>query len=213
MKKLIAVLVLLMLPVIATLQTDDARADDLKIAKPLTAGEILRGRFVQERSLEGFQAPLKSEGSFIVAAGRGLIWRVETPFPTTTVITPAGLVQETRGNETLRLSAARIPFMAQLYDMMSGTMGGNMDRLKQQFAVASSGSEQNWQVKLTPLSSGNSGTLPIKEIDIQGARFVDQVDIRKPNGDHDNLHFHDQTIGTEPLSDADTKLLDSASRP
>lgn len=189
-----------------------AQADDLKVGQPLTAGQVLRGQFVQMRSLEGFQAPLKSEGRFVVASGRGLIWIVDKPFPTTTVITPAGLVQEARGNETLRLAASRMPFMSRLYDMLSGTMSGDWSQLKEDFTVESSGSDKNWQLRLTPAKSGNNASLPIQEMDVQGDRFVNAVDIRRPNGDRDQLQFHDQSIDTQPLSADEAKLLDNANR-
>ena len=75
----------------------------------LKDGDVLRGHFVQERFMQGFAAPLHSEGSFVVAPGRGLIWRAETPFAITTVVTPAGLVQSVDGAETSRLSTASWP--------------------------------------------------------------------------------------------------------
>jgi hypothetical protein len=42
--------------------------------RPLAAGETLRGRFVQERFLKGFAAPLRTEGHFVLSPRRGLIW-------------------------------------------------------------------------------------------------------------------------------------------
>ena len=59
----------------------------------LAGGEVLRGRFTQQRFLQGFNAPLTSSGSFIVAPGRGIVWRGETPFAIVTVMGPGGLVQ------------------------------------------------------------------------------------------------------------------------
>ena len=59
-------------------------------AQTLEVGQVLRGHFVQERHLKGFNAPLRTEGSFVLAPGKGLIWRAEKPFAVTTVITAAG---------------------------------------------------------------------------------------------------------------------------
>ena len=42
-----------------------------------------------------------------------------------TVISPNGIFQQAEGDEAVRLPAARMPFMAQLYDMMSGALGGD----------------------------------------------------------------------------------------
>ena len=198
--------------------TQAAGAADLQLATPLKAGMVLRGHFIQERSLQGFQAPLKSEGSFVVAAGQGLIWTVEKPFPTVTVITPAGLVQNAQGTETLRLPAARIPFIAHFYDMLSGTMTGDLSGLKQQFDVQMTGTSENWSLHLTPKSATgttdqDSQGMPIQRLDLTGDRYVESVDIRRQNGDHDLLTFADQHVETQPLSADEQALLTGTSSP
>src|SRR5215472_13335374 len=92
---------------------------------PLAKGQVLRGRFEQLRFLQGFQAPLKSSGTFVLAPGLGLIWKTEAPFALTTVMSPAGLVQEAGGRETMRMPSARIPFMSKLYAMLGGALTGD----------------------------------------------------------------------------------------
>ncbi len=54
----------------------------------LAADEVLRGSFAQQRQLSGFKTPLRTEGRFVLAPVRGLIWQAEKPFAVTTVITP-----------------------------------------------------------------------------------------------------------------------------
>ena len=108
----------------------------------LSAGQVLRGRFVQERHLHGFDAPLRTEGRFVLAPGRGLIWRAETPFAITTVITTAGLVQDVDGTETMRLPAARLPFLGRLYGMLSGALSGDWRGLEPDFVVVRSGTRR-----------------------------------------------------------------------
>lgn len=191
-----------------------ARAEDVQIGAPLKAGSVLRGHFTQERSLQGFQASLKSEGSFVVAEGKGLIWKVEKPYATTTIITPAGLVQSAQGTETLRLPAARIPFIAKLYDMLSGTMTGDLSDLKQQFDVKMSGSAADWSLQLTPKSpqAGNADpqNMPVQQLDIAGGQYVKSVDIHRQNGDHDLLTFTGQSADGAPLSADEQNLLAGA---
>lgn len=189
-----------------------ASADDLQLGAPLKAGDVLRGHFTQERSLQGFQAPLKSEGSFIVAAGKGLIWKVEKPFATTTIITPSGLVQTSQGTETMRLPAAQIPFIAHLYDMLSGTMTGDLSGLKEQFQVETSGSPEKWSLHLTPkeAAAGDAQNMPIQRMDLTGDRYVESVDIHRQSGDRDLLAFSGQRIDRQPLSPEEQGLLTGA---
>jgi hypothetical protein len=106
---------------------------------PLRPGEVLRGRFEQQRHLAGFTSVLRSEGHFVLAPGCGLIWQAETPFAVRTVITPGGLTQRIGDEETLRLSTDRVPFLAHLSDMLTGTLAHEWHALEQDFAIARSG--------------------------------------------------------------------------
>ncbi len=172
-------------------------------AETLTAGDVLRGRFVQERHMQGFAKPIRSEGSFVVAPGRGLIWRAETPFAVTTVVTPAGLVQSVNGAETTRLAAARLPFLTRLYDMMAGALAGDWRALEGGFAVTRTGD----RVALAPRKADDATAAQIAGITVRLGRFVEQVEITKPNGDMDRLTFTDQVLNAAPLDAAETAML------
>ncbi len=155
--------------------------------------EILRGHFTEQRHLQGFTGPLNAQGHFVVAPHLGLIWAVEKPFPTTTIITPAGLVQNVNGNAVMRLPSQKIPFMQHLYDTLGGALTGNWAALQSDFTVVRQGDAQNWQVTLTPIQSDNPA-MPFSVITINGHRFVDTVVMQKPDGDSDNLVFSNEMI-------------------
>ena len=181
-------------------------------AEALGEGQVLRGAFVQERFLKGFQAPLKSEGRFVLAPGRGLIWRTEAPFAVTTVMSPAGLVQEVKGNETMRLPAARLPFMSKLYTMLGGALTGDWKALEDMFAVERGGDADAWTLHLTPRRADDPA-MPVRAIAVRGGRFVEAVEIVKPDGDRDRLSFRDQALSSAPPSADEATLLSSAGRP
>jgi hypothetical protein len=179
-----------------------AVADPLALAP----GEVLRGRFVQERFLAGFDRPARSEGSFLLAPGKGLIWRGETPFPIVTVITPAGVVQSIDGRETLRISAAKVPFLAHLHEMMSGAIAGDWLALEQDFVVARDGET----VTLTPRHPGTAGA-PAK-ITARVHKLVERVEVDKPGNDRDILTFSNQAVSRAVLSGEESGLFQAASR-
>lgn len=178
----------------------------------LAAGQVLRGRFVQERHLQGFAAPLKSEGQFVLVPGKGLIWRAEMPFAVTTVISAAGLVQTVDGKETMRLPSARLPFLARLYDMLGGALAGDWRALETDFTVARSGDGGAWQVVLTPRTGPDALTTPFRAITAQGGHFVDHVRLEKPDGDSDDLSFLEQGLSSNPLSADETAALDATGK-
>lgn len=175
-------------------------------SQTLTAGQILRGRFRQERRLAGFSAPLRSEGRFVLVAGQGLIWNPQKPFALTTVITPAGLLQEMGGAEISRLPAARLPFLARLYDMLGGAIAGDWRALEREFAVRRAGTDDAWSVSLTPVRADDP-SMPFRHISVEGGRFVDRVTMAKPDGDSDALEFFEQTLSPGPATAEEAAIL------
>lgn len=178
----------------------------------LTEGRTLYGKFVQERRLQGFKQPLRSEGRFLLAPGHGLIWWSERPFAVTTVITSAGLVQDVGGSEAVRLPSSRLPFLAKLYDMLGGALAGNWGALEGEFTVVRQGNDTAWRVDLQPKAGDDPTAMPIRIIHIAGSRFVDRVELVKDGGDADILTFLDQALGDAPPSGAEMALFAGAGR-
>lgn len=172
-------------------------------AEALKTGDVLRGRFIQERHMQGFAQPIRSEGSFVVAPGKGLIWKAEIPFAVTTVVTAQGLVQSVGGNETTRLSAARLPFLSRLYDMMAGALAGDWQALDGAFTITRAAGG----VSLAPRNPDDPAARQISSINARIGRFVDQVEIIKPNGDFDRLSFREQGLNLAPLNAGETDLF------
>lgn len=179
---------------------------------PLTKDQVLRGRFEQLRFLQGFQTPLKSAGTFVLAPELGLIWRTETPFELTTVMSPAGLVQEVGGRETMRMPSARIPFISKLYAMLGGALTGDWEALSGAFNITRKTEGKGWRLKLEPLRADDP-EMPIRTIDLHGSHFLEDADVVKLNGDRDHLIFLDQKLESAPPTPEEAKLLSEAGQP
>jgi hypothetical protein len=156
--------------------------------------------------------PLHSEGRFLLAPDQGLIWRGETPFATVTVITPAGIVQSVNGAEVQRLPAARLPFVARFYQMLSGALGGDWSAMERDFHIDRQGDAQGWKIVLTPRQPEDPVAGQLASITVSGSRLADSVEIRRPNGDWETLAFHDQKLSDQPLSPEDASLLASVAK-
>lgn len=173
----------------------------------LASGQTLHGRFIQERHLKGLTATLKSDGSYVLAPGRGLIWRTENPIQTTTVITPAGIRQIINGSEVQHVDAANVPFVAHFYDMLNGALMGDWTAMRHDFAVNTSGDRGAWKTVLTPLHPDDPIAGMIASIVISGGNMVDSVDITRANGDLEHMAFLDQAVSDVALSGEDARLL------
>jgi hypothetical protein len=170
----------------------DAPADPAAIVRP---GEVLRGQFEQQRTLTGLSAPIRSQGRFVLASGKGLIWRVDEPFEIVTVVTPAGIVQKATGGAETRISADRLPFLRDLFDLLGGSLAGDWSALQRLFRITRTGDATAWTAVLEPRDGSG---IPFDSITLKGGRFVDRVDMAKPNGDRDVIAFTGQAVMAGP---------------
>src|SRR5262249_4576670 len=176
---------------------------------PLAKGQVLRGRFEQARFLQGFQAPLKSSGTFVLAPGLGLIWKTEAPFALTTVMSPAGLVQEVGGRETMRIPSARMPFMSKLYAMLGGALTGDWEGLSSAFNIAYKGASKGWRLKVEPTGAA-SPAMPMRAMVVHGSRFLEDVNVTNLKGDRDRLIFLNQKLERASPTPEESELLTRA---
>ncbi len=192
-------------------------SDRAAIAAPVApqtvvAGEVLRGHFVQMRHLAGFTKPLKSEGSFVLSPGRGLIWHNEKPFNSTAIITGGGILQLANGREAMRLSASKLPGLAQLYGVLSAALSGNTGPLQQTFAVTQSGNEDGWRIELKPLNPNSQAMSQVKGLVLKGSRYVDSVEVERAGGDVDRIAFSDHKASKADLSPEEAAQLKAAAK-
>lgn len=169
----------------------------------LSDGQIIRGKFTQERHLQGFANPVKSEGHFVLVAGRGLIWTTDRPFPLTTVITGDGLAQSIGGKQATRLDARSMPFLTKLSAMMGSALAGDWAALDSDFSLRRDGG----RIVLQPKQADGAG-VAVKSIALTVSRFVDQADIEKPGGDFDRLAFSDQILSSGPPTAQESAAFD-----
>jgi hypothetical protein len=178
----------------------------------VTVGQVLRGHFVQSRQLAGFAKPLRSEGSFVLVPGSGLIWHGEKPFLSTTVVTPDGVLQIADGQEVTRLPASKLPGLAQLYDVLGAALSGNVAPLKQTFAVADTTGSDKWRIVLTPLHTDGNAAAQLTSLTLEGGQFVDRIEIDKSGGDVDRITFLDQAVMQANLTTDEKALLNTLHR-
>ena len=181
----------------------------LAIGPALAPGQTLSGRFVLARNLKGISSTLKSEGTFVLVPGRGLIWRIEDPIQTITIITPAGIRQIINGGEVQSIDAAKVPFISHFYDMLDGALMGDWTAMRHDFAVQMEGDRAAWRTLLTPVRPNDPIAGMLASIVITGGKMVDRVEISRANGDSERIGFLDQAVSGVALSGDDARLLNS----
>ena len=178
-------------------------------AQPQPApGEVLEGRFTQERIVPGLATPLRSEGRFALVPGRGLVWRVERPIVAATAITPDGVVQSIDGGAPTRLPADRVGFLGRLPLMLVAALAGDWGPLETAFTVERAGDAAAWRATLTP----RAVAAPIAAIEVVGGALVDEIVIDRRDGGRDRLKFSGQTARGGAAGADDDALLAATTR-
>ena len=177
----------------------------------LANGEVLSGRFVQQRFLKGFNSPLTSTGSFILAPGRGVVWRGETPFTLMTAMGPGGLIQRVAGGATTHYPASRLPAIAQFYEIFAAALSGDWQKLGSVFGVRREGTDNDWTMTLTPMRNMEGG-LPLRQVVVRGRGYVDLVEVTRANGDWDRIEFSQQAPSRAPIDADSSELLERVGR-
>jgi Outer membrane lipoprotein carrier protein LolA-like len=177
----------------------------------LAKDEVLRGHFAQDRQITGFKKALRTEGRFVLAPSRGLIWQAEKPFAVTTIITPAGLDQTVDGKQMLNLEAAKLPFLSRLYAMLGGALAGDWSKMESDFIVTRAGDDRRWQVRMVPRKADDPA-MPFRSIVVNGGRFLNKILLTKADGDQDTLTFTDQVVTKIPLAPAEAAAFDNAAQ-
>jgi hypothetical protein len=165
----------------------------------IDADKVLRGHFVEIHQTNGTQPPLQTSGHFVVAPAQGLLWYVEKPFPTLTIITPRGMAQDI-GGLALKLPAKNL---RHLYDMVGGALAGDWSGLESDFTITSSGTAGHWEMLLMPRQDSQN-KLPYAAITISGGNFVENIAITKTDGQQDAFSFTGAALSPAPLTDKES---------
>jgi outer membrane lipoprotein-sorting protein len=165
-------------------------------AKPamdaITAGmarpEVLRGEFSQEKRIGGFKNALRSQGRFLVARKRGVIWTTLKPFPSEVVVTADRIFSRQRdGSRQVQLDARQQPALRSVNAVMFALMSGDVQALRSQFEIEATREAQGWRLGLTPKSAALARAF--RSLSLRGDRYVREVEIVEANGDRTRIQF------------------------
>lgn len=165
--------------------------------------DVLRGNFTEEHQANESQPPIRTAGHFVATPAQGLIWGIEKPLPTSTIITEKGVAQDFNGL-TVQLPARKN--LGRLYDMVSAALSGNWQKLEADFSIRVDDKNGRWNMTLTP----RPGTKPQKTysaITVSGSRYVENIVMAKLSGGVDSFSFENTSLSATPLTPQETALF------
>ncbi len=159
----------------------------------IDAQKVLRGSFVEDHQTNTSQNPVHTSGYFVVAPSHGLIWNILKPFPTSTIVTAQGAVQDL-GGLIIKLPTKNL---GHLYNMVGGALAGNWATLEEDFVITKTSNGDHWQMLLTPRPDATH-KLPYSTITISGGRFVENIVLMNTNGTSDVFSFSNAILTAAP---------------
>lgn len=175
----------LLLPLLA-----NADAFDLaQLSRQLSAPEVVRGSFVQEKYLRALPQPLTSTGSFVLARNRGLLWSLQQPVQRDYRISGSGIAQRDPNGwqQTNQQGPA-----ARHNELFLAVLHGDTVALQRDFELELNGTAQAWALTLTPRSKllGQIFTAIL----IQGSATAERIELLETQGDSTVLVLNDIEI-------------------
>ncbi len=164
-----------------------------QIRRRLTNAPVLRGRFEQRRTLEGFKNPLVSRGDFLVARGQGVLWHTREPFESTMVVTRERLSsRQPDGRIDATLDARDEPALRAVNEMLSALMAADLQALSQRFRLEGELQGQaSWRLVLTPRDAALARWLV--RVELEGDRHVRVLQLVQAGGDSSLIRFSEHT--------------------
>ncbi|MDR2851832.1 MAG: outer membrane lipoprotein carrier protein LolA [Burkholderiaceae bacterium] len=178
--------------------TDELNAARQRIAHP----EVLRGGFQQEKRVAGFNNPLRSQGRFLLARNKGVVWTTLKPFPSEMVVTRERILSvDGAGKRTVQADASEQPALRQINAMMFALVDGDVSTLASRFDLAAQTLPHDaWRLTLTPKDAAL--TKIFARIELRGDRYVREVVMTETGGERTALKFFDLSE-TPPRLSAD----------
>jgi len=154
---------------------------------------VLRGEFTQEKRIEGFKNPLRSQGRFLLARDKGVVWTTLKPFPSEVVLTRDRILSRQRdGSTRVELDARQQPALRAVNEMMFALMSGDVKALTGRFdAQPQLLPDNGWKLVLKPRPGAVAQAFV--SITLEGDRYVRRVGIDERNGDRTQLQFSGMT--------------------
>ena len=158
--------------------------------------EVLRGRFEQEKHLQGFRNPLRSSGSLLLVRERGIAWDTTEPFASSAVLTRDRLTSRLPdGSQDVLLDAADGPAAAATASLLMALVAGDLDVLAESFDIEETLlADGAWRLKLTPRAPALQRVFA--GFELSGDRHVREVVIEETSGDTTRVRLLD--LSDEP---------------
>jgi len=160
---------------------EDSKGLAEEVRARLVQPEWLRGEFEQSKRVPGFKKPLLARGDFIVARGRGVLWRTRTPFAGELKLTRDEIRATQGGVTAFRMDARSEPALRMINGLMFALLNGDVSGLAELFSLQGEAKGKSWTLALRPRAGALQQQL--QSIELEGDAYVRRILIKEQSGD------------------------------
>ncbi|MGH8363026.1 MAG: outer membrane lipoprotein carrier protein LolA [Gammaproteobacteria bacterium] len=146
-------------------------------------------RFVETRSLPGFDTPLISHGVLSVDATHGFRWEITAPYHYLFEMNHAQAREQLPDGSVRQLDPEQAPWLAAVEQIFVGALSGNTARLQGYFEVHIQPLAQGRQITLTPRPGPLSQAIARIQVVERAPGRLEQIEIRETSGGSLQLRF------------------------
>ncbi|MGH8398342.1 MAG: LolA family protein [Gammaproteobacteria bacterium] len=146
-------------------------------------------KFVETRTLPGFDQPLVSHGLVTFKRARGVTWEVTSPYHYVFKMNPSGVEEQMPDGSVRHLDAQQAPWLGVVQQVFSGALAGDTSELEQYFDVQVTKLKDGRRIELTPKPGAMSQV--IKHISVVEAGTPQSLRIDEASGGRIEIRFLD----------------------
>jgi hypothetical protein len=170
----------------------------------LTRHDFVRGRFTQQRVLQGIKRSIQSEGRFAIWRDNGIYWETSAPLFQATSFRNKSVYYWT-DNNTFKLAEDGIfQINEKVSQLMLAFFTADFNQLEKDFSVRWDGTKEGWRVSLTP-SNIYIGKA-IKQVTISGAEHIEEVYLGLATGDSTSIQLQVTAESDKPDKESEDKI-------
>ena len=158
-----------------------------ELQQKLMSEELLRGDFSQSKTLQIFDRPLISKGTFLLSHKQGLVWKQQDPFLVSLVLANNKLSQQFVDQAPEIIEAKDNPMVFYFSHLFLALFKGDLNALNEQFELTLKSNNEGWRLHLKPKSAPLNKVF--STIEIHGVDQIDKLNLIELNGDATTISF------------------------
>jgi hypothetical protein len=170
----------------------------------LTRSDFVKGRFEQERILQGINRPIRSTGKFAIWRNNGIYWETSEPLFQATSFLKDSVFYWSSENEYEPVKDGVFRINEKISQIMLAFFTADFEQLEKDFSTDWDVSGDAWTITLLP--SNLYVSKAIERVQISGQLHIENVVLDLATGDSTKITLQVTAEGNEPDAESRKKI-------